>query len=135
VAGLARLTIGPRAPWGAIDLSQSSLSNTPLYVCSVAHTALPPSTERGFDGIAWNTPWFMVANYLALGASGLLWVWITFKRGTRLAAMQRADRNIAELLTDLGAKFHRLRQSGIDEELFDVIAGFDAMATRAVPRV
>jgi F0F1-type ATP synthase gamma subunit len=26
------------------------------------------------------------------------------------------------------AGFHRTRQSGIDEELFDVIAGFDAMA-------
>jgi F-type H+-transporting ATPase subunit gamma len=57
------------------------------------------------------------------------------ENASRLAAMQRADRNSAELLTDLGAKFHRLRQSGIDEVLFDVIAGFDAMATRAVPRV
>ncbi len=53
------------------------------------------------------------------------------ENASRLAAMQRADRNIGELLTDLGAKFHRLRQSGIDEELFDVIAGFDAMAPQA----
>ncbi len=53
------------------------------------------------------------------------------ENASRLAAMQRADRNIGELLTDLGAKFHRLRQSGIDEELFDVIAGFDALAPRA----
>ncbi len=29
-------------------------------------------TERGFDGIAWMTPWFMVVNYLALGLVGLL---------------------------------------------------------------
>ena len=56
------------------------------------------------------------------------------ENASRLAAMQRADRNIDELLTELGAKFHRLRQSGIDEELFDVIAGFDAMAPRVVPR-
>ncbi|MCQ9379900.1 F0F1 ATP synthase subunit gamma [Methyloversatilis sp. XJ19-49] len=49
------------------------------------------------------------------------------ENASRLAAMQRADRNIGELLTDLGARFHRLRQSGIDEELFDVVAGFDAM--------
>ena len=55
------------------------------------------------------------------------------ENASRLAAMQRADRNIGELLTDLGAKFHRLRQSGIDEELFEVIAGFDAMAPRAAP--
>ena len=31
-------------------------------------------------------------------------------------------------------EFHRLRQSGIDEELFDVIAGFDAMTSQAVQR-
>jgi F-type H+-transporting ATPase subunit gamma len=49
------------------------------------------------------------------------------ENASRLAAMQRADRNIGELLTDLGAKFHRLRQSGIDAELFEVIAGFDAL--------
>lgn len=55
------------------------------------------------------------------------------ENASRLAAMQRADRNIGELLTDLGAKFHRLRQSGIDEELFEVIAGFDAMAPRPAP--
>ncbi len=56
------------------------------------------------------------------------------ENASRLAAMQRADRNIGELLTDLGAKFHRTRQSGIDEELFDVIAGFDAMTPRLMPR-
>jgi F-type H+-transporting ATPase subunit gamma len=46
---------------------------------------------------------------------------------SRLAAMQRADKNIDELLVDLNSKFHRLRQSGIDEELFDVISGFEAL--------
>ena len=38
---------------------------------------LYPITERGFDGIAWNTPWFMVLNYIALAASGL---WLAFAR-------------------------------------------------------
>ena len=50
------------------------------------------------------------------------------ENASRLAAMQRADRNIDELLKDLSANYHRLRQSGIDEELFDVISGFNAMA-------
>ena len=35
--------------------------------------------------------------------------------------------NIDELLEDLNGTFHRLRQSGIDEELFDVISGFEAL--------
>jgi len=44
----------------------------------------------------------------------------------RLAAMQRAEKNIGELLETLGNDFHRLRQSAIDEELFDVVSGFEA---------
>ncbi len=47
---------------------------------------------------------------------------------SRLAAMQRAEKNIEELLVDLNSKFHRLRQSSIDEELFDVISGFEALS-------
>jgi F-type H+-transporting ATPase subunit gamma len=50
------------------------------------------------------------------------------ENASRLAAMQRADRNIDELLEDLNGTFHRIRQSGIDAELFDVVSGFDALA-------
>jgi F-type H+-transporting ATPase subunit gamma len=50
------------------------------------------------------------------------------ENASRLAAMQRADKNIDELLDDLNGTFHRLRQSGIDEELFDVISGFEALS-------
>ncbi len=50
------------------------------------------------------------------------------ENASRLAAMQRADKNIDELLEDLNRTFHRLRQSGIDEELFDVISGFEALS-------
>jgi F-type H+-transporting ATPase subunit gamma len=49
------------------------------------------------------------------------------ENASRLAAMERADRNIDELLEDLRGSFRRLRQSGIDEELFDVISGFEAL--------
>jgi F-type H+-transporting ATPase subunit gamma len=49
------------------------------------------------------------------------------ENASRLAAMQRADKNIDEMLEELRSKFHRLRQSGIDEELFDVIAGFEEL--------
>lgn len=53
---------------------------------------------------------------------------LTSENASRLAAMQRADKNIDELLEDLNSTFHRLRQSGIDEELFDVISGFEALS-------
>jgi len=49
------------------------------------------------------------------------------ENASRLAAMQRADKNIDELLEDLNRTFHRMRQNGIDEELFDVVSGFEAL--------
>ncbi len=56
------------------------------------------------------------------------------ENASRLAAMQRADKNITELLVDLKGTFHRLRQSGIDEELFDVISGFEALGRQGADR-
>lgn len=50
------------------------------------------------------------------------------ENASRLAAMQRADKNIDELLTELHQTFNRQRQNGIDEELFDVIADFAALS-------
>jgi F-type H+-transporting ATPase subunit gamma len=50
------------------------------------------------------------------------------ENASRLAAMQRAEKNIDELQENLNRTFHRLRQSGIDEELFDVVSGFEALA-------
>jgi len=49
------------------------------------------------------------------------------ENASRLAAMERADKNIDELLETLEGTFHRLRQTGIDEELFDVVSGFEAL--------
>ena len=50
------------------------------------------------------------------------------ENASRLAAMERADRNIAEILESLRLTFNRERQQGIDEELFDLIAGFEALS-------
>ena len=47
----------------------------------------------------------------------------------RLAAVQRAQRNIDDLLDQLHMVFNQTRQTSIDEELFDVISGFEALAT------
>jgi F-type H+-transporting ATPase subunit gamma len=49
------------------------------------------------------------------------------ENASRLAAMERADRNIDELLANLRNTTRRLRQSSIDEELFDVVSGFEAL--------
>ena len=42
------------------------------------------------------------------------------ENASRLAAMQRAEKNIDDLVGTLNQTFRRLRQTSIDEELFDV---------------
>jgi hypothetical protein len=44
-----------------------------VFTHSADYYAVPvlyPFTERGFDGIAWTTPWFMALNYLSLALAG-----------------------------------------------------------------
>jgi F-type H+-transporting ATPase subunit gamma len=50
------------------------------------------------------------------------------ENASRLAAMERADTNITDLLEQLNGIFHRVRQSSIDDELLDVISGAEALA-------
>jgi F-type H+-transporting ATPase subunit gamma len=49
------------------------------------------------------------------------------ENSSRLVAMQRAEKSISDMLENLSKKFQQLRQSMIDEELFDVISGFEAL--------
>ena len=49
------------------------------------------------------------------------------ENASRLVAMQRADKNIEELLAQLRRRFNSLRQSSIDAELFEVIAGCESL--------
>ncbi|MEK8078543.1 F0F1 ATP synthase subunit gamma [Pseudomonas sp. XK-1] len=51
------------------------------------------------------------------------------ENASRLAAMQRADKNIEELLETLRSDFNRLRQSSIDAELFEVISGYESLTS------
>jgi F-type H+-transporting ATPase subunit gamma len=49
------------------------------------------------------------------------------ENASRLESMQRAEKNIETVAEDLRRSLNRLRQSSIDEELFDVVAGFNAV--------
>lgn len=49
------------------------------------------------------------------------------ENASRLAAMQVAEKNIAERLEALRTGYHQQRQSAITEELLDVISGFEAL--------
>jgi F-type H+-transporting ATPase subunit gamma len=49
------------------------------------------------------------------------------ENASRLEAMLRAEKNIEELLDGLTRNFRHQRQTGIDEELFDLVAGYEAL--------
>jgi len=51
---------------------------------------------------------------------------------SRLSSMQGAERNIEDRLKELTAQFHRVRQSSIDEELFDIVGGFEVLTEKEV---
>jgi F-type H+-transporting ATPase subunit gamma len=49
------------------------------------------------------------------------------ENASRLAGMQRAEDNIVKILEELTRIFHRTRQQAIDEELFDVVSGYESL--------
>ena len=46
---------------------------------------------------------------------------------SRLAAMQRAEKNIDDILAEFTISYNQERQSSITEELFDIIFGYDVL--------
>ncbi len=97
--------------------------------------------QSGLMRVAWptrNPPQIMGSGTETMGGLVREYLFISLFRAcaeslasenaSRLAAMQRADKNIDGLLEDLHGTFHRLRQESIDEELFDVVSGYDALA-------
>jgi F-type H+-transporting ATPase subunit gamma len=96
--------------------------------------------QQGLAKVAWPTPTLpeimcrgtitlraLIREYLFISLFRACAESLASENASRLAAMERADKNIGELLENLNATFHRLRQGGIDEELFDVISGFEAL--------
>jgi len=77
----------------------------------------------------------LVSEYLFVSLFQACAASLASEHASRLAAMQRAEKNIGELLEELGLTFNRLRQNAIDEELFEVISGFEALtaSTRGHP--
>jgi F-type H+-transporting ATPase subunit gamma len=69
----------------------------------------------------------LIHEYLFISLFGACVESLASENASRLAAMERANKNISALLEQLHGTFHRLRQSGIDEELSDVISGFEAL--------
>jgi F-type H+-transporting ATPase subunit gamma len=86
-------------------------------------TTKPPEVVDGSDTVLRA----LIREYLFISLFRACAESLMSENASRLAAMERASKNIDELLEQLHGTFHRLRQSGIDEELFDVVAGFEAL--------
>jgi F-type H+-transporting ATPase subunit gamma len=50
------------------------------------------------------------------------------ENAARLAAMQRAEDNITRILDELDRSYRRMRQESIDEGLFEVVSGYEALS-------
>jgi F-type H+-transporting ATPase subunit gamma len=98
------------APW------QQSLAKVPWPTQSLPEVMCDTETLRA-----------LIREYLFISLFRACAESLASENASRLAAMQRAEKNIDELLETLHGRFRRLRQTNIDEELFDVIAGFEAL--------
>ncbi len=128
----ARLYVFHNRPLSGALYEPVSLRLLPLdaqWQESLAKIRWPTKTLPEVMGGGTGTLRALVREYLFISLFRACAESLASENASRLAAMERADKNIDELLEHLHGTFHRLRQSGIDEELFDVISGFEALTS------
>ena len=69
----------------------------------------------------------LIRQYLFVSLSRALTESLASENASRLASMQRAERNIDKHIDQLQTQFKQQRQASITEELRDIIAGFEAL--------
>ncbi|MDQ2946888.1 MAG: F0F1 ATP synthase subunit gamma [Acidobacteriota bacterium] len=107
------------------DSWQSKLTSTPWPSQRPNQKAIPE-----IIGDASLTLKSLVSGYLFVSLYQSCAESLNSENASRLAAMQRAEKNIKNIVEDLNQKFHRVRQASIDEELFDVVSGFEALSAK-----
>lgn len=70
----------------------------------------------------------LLREYLMVSFSQIIAETLACENVSRFLSMQRAEKNIDDVKTDLRQRFNLFRQSAIDDELFDVIGGFSALS-------
>jgi F-type H+-transporting ATPase subunit gamma len=74
--------------------------------------------------------WALVREYLFVSLFRSCAESLESENSSRLSAMQRAEKNIDDMLEELTKLYNERRQASIDEELFDVVSGFQALNNR-----
>jgi F-type H+-transporting ATPase subunit gamma len=119
----------PRTESIYIPVSQQLLPLDDAWLHKLAHIHWPTQNLPEVMNSRERTLRALVREYLFVTLFRACAESLASENASRLAAMQRAEKNIDELQEELNQTFHRLRQSSIDEELFDVVSGFEALAS------
>lgn len=114
-------------------VNQRLLPLDEIWQQELAELAWPTRTLPQVIGKSAETLRALIDEYLFVSLFKACAESLASENASRLSAMQRADKNIEELLEELNGSFYRLRQSGIDEELFEVISGFEALSQTHSP--
>lgn len=117
----------PKSGAGYIPISQRLLPLDEKWRNSIAEFQWPTNQIPEVIGSSKSTLLALINAYLFTSLFKACAESLASENASRLAAMKRAEKNIDEMLDDLSYKFHSLRQSTIDEELFDVVSGFEAL--------
>ena len=69
----------------------------------------------------------LIRQYVFVALSRALAESLASENASRLASMQRAERNIGQHIDQLQTLFYQQRQASMTEELLDIVAGFEAL--------
>ena len=69
----------------------------------------------------------LVPKYMSSILYGAFVEAVASENGARMQAMDSATSNAEEMISDLGLKYNRARQSSITQELTEIIAGAEAI--------
>jgi len=109
-------------------VSQHLLPLDAQWGLSLAHLPWPTKNLPVVLGGQEQTLRVLVREYLFVSLFKACAESLASENASRLAAMQRAEKNIDELLGTLTHTFRRLRHTSIDEELFEVLAGYESLS-------
>jgi F-type H+-transporting ATPase subunit gamma len=131
--GECRLLLMHNTPSGGAVYGQRSLQLLPPDSRWLAQVSARHWPGRSLP--LFRAPWevlfaALIREYLFVSLFSSLAFSLAAENAARLASMQRAEKNIEELQEELAARYHSLRQTVITEELFDIVAGFEAQSGR-----
>jgi F-type H+-transporting ATPase subunit gamma len=119
---------GPRAGAAYEPVSQHLLPLDAQWGLRLAHLPWPTKKLPEVFGCQEQTLSALVREYLFVSLYKACAESLASENASRLAAMQRAEKNIDEMVETLNQTFRRLRQTSIDEELFDVLSGYESLS-------